>query len=238
MPAVVSLLGRVRRRTLRALRVDLEPGAAEWRMEPALIRAAATHSIGGIIDVGASNGSWSAVAERAWPNAQFLLIEALRDHEAALKASGFPYVLAAAGDAAGEIHFYAPEPFGGAASHVAMTDHDITVPMTTIDIEVQRARLPAPYLIKLDTHGFEREILAGAASTLQHSALLVIEAYNFELRDGAMRFHELIDVLDKKGFRPLDLVDPMHRPVDGVLWQLDLVFARADDQLFRMGGYA
>lgn len=207
-------------------------------MAAALHRAAATHDVGGIIDVGASNGSWSKVARDAWPSASFLLIEALRDHEEALQASGFPYVLAAAGDAVGQINFFAPEPFGGAASHTAITDHDITVPMTTIDIEVARTKLPAPYLIKLDTHGFEREILAGAVETLQQSALLVIEAYNFELRDGAMRFHDLITLLDGQGFRPVDLIDPMHRPADGVLWQMDLVFARSDDPLFAMAGYA
>jgi FkbM family methyltransferase len=229
---------RVRRRTRRLLGVDDAPGAAEWRMAAALQRAAATHPLQGVIDVGASDGSWSVVARRSWPDARFLLIEALPDHEPALQASGLEYVLAAAGDSVGKIHFFAPEPYGGAASHDPISDHDVTVPMTTIDAEVERTSLPGPYLIKLDTHGFEREILAGAAKTLQQAALLVIEAYNFELRPGTMRFHELIELLGGRGFRPLDLADPMHRPADGALWQVDLVFARSEDPIFAKGGYA
>lgn len=207
-------------------------------MESALERAAATHDIRGIIDVGASNGSWSLMARRYWPNASFLLIEALADHEEALRALGMEYVLAAAGDRVGTINFNAPDVFGGAASYGPIADGDFSVPMTTVDIEVQRTGLPGPYLLKLDTHGFEREILYGAATTLERANLLVIEAYNFELRSGAMRFHELCELLGERGFHCLDLADPMHRSKDGVLWQFDLLFGRADEPRLRDNGYA
>ncbi len=232
-----SLGRRILRRARRAIGIDDAPGAAEWRMDAGLARAAARHEIATIIDVGASDGSWSRVARRHWPAARFLLIEALPYHEPALRASGFDYVIAAAGDALGEITFNSPEPYGGAASHSTIGAGDVTVPMTTIDAEVSRRGLPAPYLIKLDTHGFEPEIVAGAAATLTAAELLVIEAYNFELRPGVPRFHELCALLAAKGFRVLDLLDPMHRPSDGVLWQMDLVFARVDDPAFRNSGY-
>ena len=207
-------------------------------MEAALQRAAPSHAIAGIIDVGASTGSWSFMAKRHWPAARFLLVEAQPVHEAALQDSGFAYVLAAAGDHTGTTHFDASEPFGGVASASPTGDHDIVVPLTTIDREVERAHLPPPFLLKLDTHGFEREILAGAEATLRECQLLVIEAYNFELTSGALRFHELCSSLEERGFRCLDLAEPMHRPKDGVLWQFDLVFARADEPRFADASYA
>lgn len=198
-------------------------------MEAALRRAAATHEIRTIIDVGASNGSWSVLARRFWPRAKVLLIEAQEAHRAALDASGFDYVLAAAGDKPGTIHFSADELFAGVASYDPTGSDDIVVPMTTIDAEIATRKLEPPFLIKLDTHGFERQILAGSVAALADAALLVIEAYNVELMPGAFRFDELCRYLDDRGFRPIDIVDPMHRPKDELLWQFDLVFGRSSD---------
>ena len=234
---MVSIVRRIGRRVRRAIGVDLAPGAAEWRMQAALQRAASSHDIRGIVDVGASDGSWSIMARRYWPNATFLLIEAQAAHEDGLRASGMEYVLAAAGDKPGEIHFNAADLFGGVASYEATGAADITVPMTTVDIEVRRTGLPGPYLVKLDTHGFEREILLGAAETLRDSSLLFIESYNFELMAGALRFHELCGFLEERGFRCLDLADPMHRPKDGIFWQVDLIFARSDEPEYSDNAY-
>lgn len=41
------------------------------------------------------------------------------------------------------------------------------VPATTIDLEVAERGLQAPFVIKLDTHGFELPILNGARGTLR-----------------------------------------------------------------------
>jgi hypothetical protein len=92
--------------------------------------------------------------------------------------------------------------------------------------------LEPPYLLKLDTHGFEVPILAGAARTLQGPSVLVIEAYNFTVRDGALRLPQLCGHLEERGFRCLDLVDPLYRS-DGALWQVDAVFVRADAPEYR-----
>lgn len=226
-----SLPGRVVARLQRIVR-------SEWSTRAALRRAAMTIRVNSVIDVGASDGRWSRMAKGIWPDARCLLIEAQPGHLAALDASGMEYVLAAAGDRIGDAQFDASDLLGGVASHSPTGgEHDIMVPMTTVDAEVQRVGLEPPFLLKLDTHGFEREILAGAEQTLAASTLLVIEAYNFEFRPGAPRFHELCLLLEDKGFRCLDLADPMHRSLDGALWQVDLVFARADRSEFSNAGY-
>ena len=81
--------------------------------------------------------------------------------------------------------------------------------MTTIDLEVARLALEPPFLVKLDTHGFELAILAGAAVTLRATDALVIEAYNFELQPGAPTFSGLCRHMADLGFRVVDLVDTM-----------------------------
>jgi FkbM family methyltransferase len=231
-------LRRARQRLAQELPTFDPRRSREWSMQAAIERAARHHPIAGIIDVGASTGSWSVTAKRHWPRARFLLIEAQPVHEAALRDSGFEFVLAAAGDHVGEIHFDASDPYGGVASTTPTGEHDIVVPITTVDREVERSGLPAPLLLKLDTHGFEREILLGAADTLPRCDLLVIEAYNFELTPGALRFHELCAFLEERGFRCVDLAEPLHRPKDEVFWQFDLLFARADEASFADNTYA
>ena len=138
----------------------------------------------------------------------------------------------------GTVHFLAEDAFGGAASEQPFSGADAVIPMTTVDTEVARLGLPAPFFLKLDTHGFERQILDGAAATLPEAGLLQIEAYNFELQSGALRFHELCELLDRRGFRTVDVGDPMRRPGDGVFWQCDLFFARSDRPEFSKTSFA
>lgn len=212
-------------------------------MRAAVRRLAHSHpDIRTIVDVGASDGRWSAMVRRSFPDASFLLFEALASvHTEGLSEFALlpnvHVVEGAAGDRPGTIHFDAADPFGGAASEEPFAAHDIEVAMTTIDAEVERLALRPPFLVKLDTHGFEREVLAGATRTMRDTAILVIEAYNFELRPGALTFQGLCEFLADRGFKVLDLVDIMRRPGDRALWQFDLVFARAERPEFGSNTY-
>ncbi len=189
-----------------------------------------------VVDVGASYGKWSEVAMGYFPRARYHLIEAQDCHveklEHFVKAhKNASYVLAAGGDEPGELYFDATDPFGGLASKEPIEGDDkkvIRVPVTTIDAEVDKQELKGPYLLKLDTHGFEIPIFEGAQDTLDQTSVIIVEVYNFVLTDGAVRFHEMIDYLETKGFRVAGMCDPVFRNKDGILWQLDLVFTRAD----------
>src|SRR5437773_1542543 len=80
------------------------------------------HPLKTLIDVGASNGSWSWIAKQFFPHLHCHLIEAQPLHEPALKhltsmRSDFTYKLAAAADKPGDVHFVVGDPMGGLASH-------------------------------------------------------------------------------------------------------------------------
>lgn len=195
-----------------------------------------------VIDVGASDGRWSLACEKFFPNASYFLIEANPLHEPGLKEyrAGDPkrnYVLAAAGDQVGEIHFSSFSLFGGAASYQKHPVSSQIVPMTSIDAQVREKNLAAPFLIKLDTHGFEREILGGARDTFADTALFIIEAHNFVKTPNHFRFHELCAFMESKQFRCIDLVEPMFRPDDEALWQMDLFFMPSNHPVFRSNSY-
>lgn len=212
-------------------------------MENALDRIAqSNYSLATVIDVGASNGSWSSSCMHYLPTCRYLLIEAQPVHAEALKhfqAShrNAQFVLAAAGEACGQLYFDAADPVGGQASHTPYSANNIQVPVTTLDHEIQLRGLHGPYLIKLDTHGFEAPILQGATNILRETNVIIMECYNFKIAPECLLFFEMCEYLQRLGFRCIDLVDPMHRVYDDVFWQMDLVFVREDRPEFSYTNY-
>jgi FkbM family methyltransferase len=176
-----------------------------------------------------------------FPAAAQLLVDANPAHEPALRAfcaarQHSQYAVIAAGRTAGSIFFDATHVLGG----VAYDRHQpgmIEVSVTPLDTLVQERGLEGPFLLKLDTHGYEVPILDGAPNVLAACSVLCIEVYNFRVGTGSLRFYELCALLEGRGFRPLDIVQPMHRPLDGAFWQMDMLFARADSAVFATDGY-
>lgn len=200
------------------------------------------HAFRTVVDIGASNGSWSASLMRHFPACQYLLIEAQPVHRKALETfcarnANSQYVLAAAGEKPGQIFFDAADPLGGQAAYVPHSAADIRVPVVTIDEELAARKLEGPYLLKFDTHGFEVPILTGAASTLERTEVVVMECYNFRIAPEALTFDEMCRYMGERGFRCVDLVEPLHRPYDDSFWQMDLIFVRNDRPEFSYQRY-
>jgi FkbM family methyltransferase len=213
-------------------------------MESALQSLAQKHQINTIIDVGASDGIWSRLASHFYPQSQYFLIEANPAHEHALRDfvlenSNSQYILAAAGDKQGEQvnFFFNPEDlYGGQASYMPQ-DKSVPIPEVTIDYEVSSRNLKGPYLVKLDTHGFEVPILKGALQTLKNTEVIIVECYNFKISPECLLFPEMCEYLDQLGFRCIDLADPYWRPFDQAFWQADLIFIRKERPEFSYSGY-
>ena len=212
-------------------------------MESAFSRIAARkHVINTVIDVGASDGSWTHSFMRYYPHCEYLLIEAQPVHEAKLqdfckKYPSAKYILSAAGEGKGIINFDASDPFGGQASHTAYSANNIQVPVITIDEATVSEKMKGPYLLKLDTHGFEVPILKGAKNVLSDTEVIVIECYNFRIAEGSLLFFEMCSHLYNLGFRCIDLVDPMYRQYDNSFWQTDLVFIKENRPEFVYSKY-
>jgi FkbM family methyltransferase len=195
-----------------------------------------------VVDVGASNGMWSMELLPLFPGLEYFLIEAQPGHEPALQAfvaenPGSRYIIAAAADRPGTLHFHAGDLFGGLASHRPFAEHDVQVPAITLDGAMQDHQLNGPFLLKLDTHGFELEILSGAERLLARTEVAVIEVYNHDMAFGNRRFPEMCLEMERRGFRCIDCFDLLYRPHDGSFWQMDLAFARQDWPGFKYPHY-
>jgi len=185
-----------------------------------------------VLDVGASDGRWSKDCMQYFPYCNYVLFEPQSCHFDSLdiienESNGKVIaVKKAVGQKSGKIYFDITDPFGGSLRDFKTND-TIEVELTSIDETVKEKDLRAPFLLKLDTHGFEIEILEGASETLNKCNILIIEAYNYNIEPGSVLFWQLCEYLYSKGFRPIDLVDIMYREFDDSLWQMDIVFVRS-----------
>lgn len=212
--------------------------SSDLSLESALARIHAKNiEIKTVVDIGASNGSWTQIVKQYFPEAFYYLIEANPYHLSSLeeyKASSknVDFVLAAAGDINGEIYFDASDPFGGLASHDSSKDANVKVPVVTLNSLRHLHDLHPPFLIKLDTHGFEIPIFEGASELLNDTNIIVVETYNFNIAENSLRFHKICEYLEDKGFRCVDICDPLFREKDLALWQFDLFFIKSNHPIF------
>lgn len=186
-----------------------------------------------IIDVGASNGSWSLMAQPFWPGARYFLIEAnpvfVPDLETVCKDSRrFSYVsaLAGASDGKAKCKFNKENPFQGV--HLGDFSDSEQIDSVTVDSQVRERKLSGPFLLKLDVHGHELPILHGAQTTLLDTSAIVMEVYCWRQCVGSLRFWEMCSYLEYLGFGCTDFCEPLYRPLDGRLSQVDMLFERTD----------
>jgi len=205
----------------------------------AAVQRIADHNIpvNSIIDIGASNGSWSTRAMKIFPRVSYLAIEPLKEQEDALKKikekfRNFEYALCVAGELDDQqARLNVTDDLDG--SSVDSTGGEIrNVPVKTIDKLVTETNLDGPYLLKFDTHGYEIPILNGARHTLENTNIIIMEVYNFKITQHTLRFHEMCNHLETLGFRPYDIASPVLRLYDKAFWQMDILFCRSDSKIF------
>ena len=209
-------------------------------MEGAISRCAERGlKINTVIDVGASNGSWSRICMKYFPDAYYLLIEAQEPHLPGLiqfktEFKNSDYVLAAAGNRIGEIYFDNSGLFGGLASETPFENNCIVVPVITINNQIKERNLPPPYLIKLDTHGFEIPILEGSSEYIKDTNLFIIETYNYSLTP---KYYEISKYMEEKGFQTIEIADILLRKKDNSFWQMDTFYIPSNSKEFSYKRY-
>jgi FkbM family methyltransferase len=103
------------------------------------------------------------------------------------------------------------------------------VPVDTLDAVVGEriSAARAPWL-KVDTQGYELEVLHGAVRCLEHVQILEVELSLVPLYRGQPLWREILDWLDARGFAAIGLEPGFWDPNSGAVRQLDGLFTRVD----------
>jgi FkbM family methyltransferase len=169
-----------------------------------------------VIDVGAGQGTPRLY--EAFPNAHHVLVEPLAEHREALEElvnrQGGEYVAAAAGAQEGSTTmtvdtrrlFFSSllERRAAAPDRTALETRE--VPVVTLDALRGERGWDGPFGIKIDTEGYEDEVLRGAAEMLRETQFVLAEVVLNRPYEGGYSFAELVALLDRHGFRLCDIL--------------------------------
>ena len=101
-----------------------------------------------------------------------------------------------------------------------------TVPVTTVRALVAKHSVdPGRALLKIDTQGFEDEVLAGAGDLVDRFAAIQLELSMVELYEGQSLFDDHYSFMREHGYR-LHILEPGFAGRDGRMLQCDGLFVR------------
>jgi FkbM family methyltransferase len=104
-------------------------------------------------------------------------------------------------------------------------DHVEEVPVRTLD-EVA-ARLSGRMLVKIDTQGYEKQVLEGGRQTLSKFEGIMLELPVIRVYDGQWRFHEAVEHMFGLGFVPAQIQPVGYHGQDKVsAMEFDCLFRR------------
>ncbi len=202
-----------------------------------------------VIDIGVADGTpW---LYEAFPDAYFVLIEANEDYavgmEAILTKIKGEYHLTAVGDNAFETTMYinkaaksssglqitSPLHHQRLAKIDAIHDHiEKPVSVRTLDSLIDKD-IAKPILIKIDTEGYELDVLRGAANVLSKTEIIIAETSIRERYEQGYQFADMIDVMRDEGFLFFDILDMLQMSNNGALTAIDAVFVRKNSLLWK-----
>jgi FkbM family methyltransferase len=193
-----------------------------------------------VIDVGAAAGTWFEKGVKYFPSADFVLFEPLIERKAELenlrnKHSNITLKYSALGKDRSSLKFTVTDDLDGSGFYGNGNQRDVEV--DSLDNVLKEEKKDGPYILKLDTHGFEIPIIEGAEATLKKTALIIVEVYGFYVAPNSLLFWQICQFLDERGFRLVDMIDIMRRQQDDAFWQCDAFFINKTNPIFSNNSY-
>ena len=190
-----------------------------------------------VIDVGVAFGTNSLYT--ALPHAHFHLVEPVPAMKVELERiarrvkATIHHVAAGSVDGVMAFNVHPDTSGSSALNQVEGTAFDgdaVTVPVRRLD-SIIGSDVQKPVLLKIDTQGFELEVLAGASNILKDIDLIIIECSFHEFRHGAPEILSIMKKMDELGCAPYEILEGHYRPVDNALAQVDVAFVPKDSFL-------
>lgn len=169
-----------------------------------------------IWDVGACVLHWTTIAKEVWPNAEYILFEAMEESEELFVESGHKYHIGVYSDIDNkDVTFFKNVTFPGGNSyymenpqHSSMAEALFKNPANqfnrktiTLDTVQKLKNFPMPELLKIDVQGCEIDILKGSSNILKHIKHLIVELQHVEYNIGAQLCDASIPFIESLGFK-------------------------------------
>lgn len=192
---------------------------------------------GSVVDVGAYEGHWALDFLEVFPSSRILMVEAQRRKEVSLKkiSSDFPSVAYAidllASTDGEQKYFFENETSSHILKPSEASADTVLLKTKTLDTLLKEKQFPLPDFLKLDVQGYEREILEGAETSLQHATVCLLELSLLNIGGDTPLLAEMIAYMDRKGFQAYDISQFIRRPYDKALYQIDMFFVKKNSRL-------
>jgi len=187
-----------------------------------------------VLDIGAYEGNWAIEFNQIFPKSKIMMIEGqqqkqeiLLQKKKLLSDSEVKIALLGAENKRVDFNIY------DTASSVYKEDNETGASIEEIELQLLDDILLTtafcqPDFIKIDTQGFELEILKGGAKTLQSAKAVLLELSFLNIYKGAPLAAEVIAFMEKNNFVVYDICSLMRRPYDKALFQSDFLFLHKD----------
>ena len=191
------------------------------------------------VDVGAYKGEMVAMLRGIWPEAKGICFEGQASALAGLKEkigedSKVTVVEKLVGAASSKMVVLHGQETSASIleEHVNPQSVRQVVEMITLDEEItKKFQIIKEVLIKVDTQGYELEVLKGAEGLLKYTGALILELNLIEIHKGVPLVDEVISWLKSRGFLMYDIAGLTRRPKDRALWQADFIFVPINSPL-------
>jgi len=191
-----------------------------------------------IFDVGAYQGDFAKSCLHIWPESKVVCFEPIKEQYDLLETWSHmePRVSAIYGLVGEEDRKEVKFNKSGTASSVLDEFHSKEFeteyhPMHTLKSIITNHGLPTPDLLKIDTQGYEYQVLAGLGEKLLDVQVILAELNFIDIHQNVKLAEDVIGYLFQNGFRIYDIAEIHRRPLDNAIWQTDFVFVKESSVL-------
>ena len=216
--------------------------------ENKFVKLLAAHSVEVIFDVGANAGQFAKALRDNHFKGKIISFEPLRQAHQQLqeRAQGDPlwdvYERCALGasekreriniskNSVSSSFLGAEEVLLNANPSVKYVDTEEVQIYTLDKIFDDQGNIEVMHALKIDTQGFELEVLKGAIRTISHFKVVIVEMSIEPIYTGSPRMSDIVDFLKINNFILWDLLPGFRDPTTKRLYQMDGVFLRFDSE--------
>ena len=191
-----------------------------------------------IFDVGAFQGEFAKLCFTIWPETKIVCFEPLYDKYVLLdswskKDNRLKAIYGLVGEQDRDtVKFNESETASSVLDEHLSIDFKCSFKnMRTIDTCINEFQLTPPNLLKIDTQGYEYQVLQGFDSNLSHVDVILAELNHIDIHKDVKLAEEVIALLYSKGFIIYDITEIHRRPSDHAIWQTDFIFVKKDSFL-------